>query len=103
MHLRKSSIFCRSSAERLGPANATPAAPPGGAGISNVWAPLPLLPPLPLSASETAAKPTAVIPAASSERPSGPNRIVMPRFFFIATPSVGPGRAGLADHQASRG
>jgi hypothetical protein len=45
-----------------------------------------------------------VIPAASSERPSGPNRIVMPLFFFIATPSAlvpGPGRAGLADHQAS--
>ncbi|HET9119720.1 MAG TPA: hypothetical protein VFN72_04245 [Solirubrobacterales bacterium] len=88
-----------------------PAAPPGGPGIWNVcgWLPLfepPLLePPLPLSANETAATPTAVIPAASSERPSGPNRIVMPRFFFITTPccvSV-PGRAGLADHQASGG
>ena len=67
---------------------AGPAAPPGGAGIWNVCDPLPLLAfplplPLPLSASETAATPIAVIPAASSERPSGPKRIVMPGFFFI--------------------
>jgi hypothetical protein len=63
---------------------------------------LPLPPPPPLSASETAANPTAVIPAASSERPSGPNRIVVRLFLFISTPSSGPGRAGLTDHQASR-
>ena len=39
-----------------------------------------------VSASETAASPTAVIPAASSERPSGPSRIVTLLFFFITTP-----------------
>jgi hypothetical protein len=60
---------------------------------------------LPLSASETAANPTAVIPAANSDIPSGPSRIVMLRFLFsfITTPvRRGPGLTGLADHQASR-
>jgi hypothetical protein len=64
--------------------------------------PLPLLSLLPLSASETAAKATAVIPAAASDMPSGPSRIVMPRFHFITNscPSL-PGLTGLDDHEAS--
>jgi hypothetical protein len=57
----------------------------------------------PLSASETAAKPIAVIPAATSDKPSGPSRIVMFRFFFINHSCPSRSRfAGLEDHQASR-
>jgi hypothetical protein len=66
--------------------------------------PLPLPFPLPpLLASETAAKATAVIPAASSERPSGPTRIVIALLFFITTPSsVDSRHRGLDGHEASR-
>ena len=108
MHCRNSSSFCRSSLERSSRITGAPAAPPGGAGIWNdcVPAPLPLLRLPPLSASETAATPTAVIPAASSERPSGPRRIVMPLFFFIATPlirvPVAPGSPTMKPAAAER-
>jgi hypothetical protein len=103
MHWRNSSIFFRSAAERFGPPNALmPAPPPGGAGAWKVCVPLELLLLLPLSAIETAAKPTAVIPAATSDSPRGPSRIVMRRLFFITTPVRRvPGVTGIADHQAS--
>ena len=104
MHWRNSSIFLRSAAERLGPNTVAPAAPRGGAGSWKVCVPLPLLVVLPpLSASETAAKPIAVIPAATRESPSGPSRIVILRFFFINHSCPSRSRStGLADHQASR-
>src|SRR5262249_17575859 len=54
-----------------------PPGPPRGAGAGGSPAPPP--PPLPpLSAKDTAARPTAVMPAANSESPSGPSLIVMP-------------------------
>src|SRR5262249_30729792 len=90
MHWRNSSIFCRSAAERFGPRKVmTPTPAPPGAGAVNdcVCGALfeLLLSVEPLSASETAASPTAVIPAARSERPSGPRRIVIDLLFFIFT------------------
>ena len=104
MHWRNSSIFFWSAAERFGPRNVVTRTPPPGAGAEKVAEPLPLLVVLPpLSASETAAKPTAVMPAATRESPSGPSRIVILRFFFINHSCPSRSRStGLADHQASR-
>src|SRR4051794_34995921 len=99
MHLRKSSIFCWSAAERFGPRNTVtpPPAPGGGAGREELWAFVPALP-LPLSAIDTAATPTAVIAAATRDNPSGPSLMVNPLFLFsfITTPVRRvPGLPGL--------
>src|SRR3954468_12279310 len=86
MHLRKSSIFCWSAAERFGPRNTVtpPPAPGGGAGRDELCASVPLFP-LPLSAIATAATPTAVIAAASRDSPSGASLMVNPLFPFLFT------------------
>src|SRR4051794_34760547 len=100
MHVRKSSSFFLSASERFGPWNDITPTPPPGAGAEKVAVPLALLAlSLPLSAIETAATPTAVIPAASRDSPRGPSLMVSPLFLFfsISTPVRRfPDQPGLA-------